>query len=145
MIEASNEALETAQRVKASMWARDRTAQALGMTIEAVGVGTSRVRMIVREEMLNGHDSCHGGMIFSLADTAFAYACNSHNPINVAQQCSISFLARAVRGDELAAVAQERHRGKRSGLYDVTVSKADGTVVALFRGTSAQLQGLNVE
>lgn len=118
------------------MFERDRAAQAMGITVEEVRMGFARCGMTVREDMLNGHDIAHGGFIFGLADTAFAYACNSRNQVNVALQCTISFAAPGRAGDRLTAVAEEKTRSNRTGTYDVAVSGADGTVLALFRGTS---------
>lgn len=133
-----------AERVKAAMSGQDRAAGWMGMTVGEVRAGYARVDLQVRPEMLNGHGLCHGGVIFTLADTAFAYACNSHNPVAVALQCSITFSAPARAGDRLNAVAQERTRAARTGVYDVTVSNDGGTVVALFRGNSYQVKGTNV-
>ena len=118
------------------MYERDRAAAWTGVALEEVRFGYARCGMAVREEMLNGHDVCHGGFVFLLADTAFAYACNSRNDTHVALNCSISFTAAARGGDVLTAVAEERTRGKRTGTYDVTVFGPKGDVVALFRGTS---------
>ncbi len=123
------EALQLAQDAAKAMWSRDHAAQALGMAIAEVTPGTSRLTMPVRQDMVNGHAICHGGMIFTLADTAFAYACN------------IDFLAPAHLGDSLVAVAVERVQSGRSGVYDVTVSTAAGKTVALFRGKSARIKG----
>ena len=126
-----------ATAVGEAMFARDSASQALGMTIEEVGPGSARVRMTVRDDMLNGHGSCHGGIVFALADSAFAFACNSHDVVTVAAGCSIEFLAPAHEGDELVAVAEERFREGRNGVYDVEVRRADGALVATFRGRSA--------
>jgi acyl-CoA thioesterase len=125
----------------AALFARDTAAQSLGMRIAAVSPGRARVTMGVRADMLNGHGSCHGGLIFALADTAFAFACNSHNERTVAAAASIDFLAAAQRGDELSAEAQELWRSRRSGIYEVTVSNQDGARVALFRGRSHRTDG----
>jgi phenylacetic acid degradation protein PaaD len=121
-----------------AMWARDRASQALGMTLEEVRPGYARLTMRVRPDMLNGHDLCHGGLLFALADSAFAFACNSYGVVTLAAGCSIEFLAPAREGDELAAVAEERVREGRSGVYDVDVRLADGTLLASFRGRSAE-------
>jgi acyl-CoA thioesterase len=123
------------------MFARDHTARALGITVEAIGPGFARCRMTVRQDMVNGHDTCHGGLTFTLADTAFAYACNACNRATVALGAEISFLAPARRGDVLIASARERSRAGRTGVYDVEVTRADGTMVALFRGTSYETRG----
>lgn len=100
--------------------------------------------MTVGDTMLNGHGICHGGFIFSLADTAFAYACNSHNELTVAQHCSIDFVRPARAGEQLTATAREVMRRPRSGVYDVTVCGADGAPVALFRGLSRSRPGTAV-
>jgi acyl-CoA thioesterase len=120
------------------MWADDRASQAMGMAIEAVAPGSARLSMTVAAHMVNGHGLCHGGYIFALADSAFAFACNSRNEKSVAQHCSISFLRPARLGMRLVAVAQERTRAGRSGIYDVSVT-ADGDVIAEFRGASRSL------
>ena len=135
------ESQQLAQDAATAMWARDHAAQALGMAIAEVAPGSSRLTMAVRQDMVNGHAICHGGMLFALADTAFAYACNSYNRNTVASACSIDFLAPAHLGDSLVAVAVERAQGKRSGVYDVSVSTTAGKTVALFRGKSARIQG----
>jgi acyl-CoA thioesterase len=96
--------------------------------------------MLVREDMLNGHSACHGGLIFSLADSAFAFSCNSHGGAVVAAAASIDFLAPAHGGDELTAVAVERWRSKRNGVYEVTVANQRGETIALFRGRSHQVR-----
>lgn len=127
----------TAAAVGEAMYARDTASQALGMTLEEVRPGYARLRMRVRADMLNGHGSCHGGLVFALADSAFAFACNSHDVVTVAAGCSIEFLAATHEGDELVAVAEERFREGRNGVYDVEVRRADGALVATFRGRSA--------
>jgi acyl-CoA thioesterase len=125
-----------AEAVRAQMYARDHAAQALGITVEAIGPGFARCRMVVRQDMVNGHATCHGGLTFTLADAAFAYACNACNRATVAQGAQISFIAPARLGEVLVASAHEQSRAGRIGIYDVEVAKDDGTVVALFRGTS---------
>ena len=102
----------TAEAVRAQMYGRDHAAQALGITVEAIGPGSAVCRMAVREDMLNGHATCHGGLIFTLADTAFAYACNAGNRATVALACQISYIAPARTGDVLTADAPrtESHR-----------------------------------
>lgn len=126
-----------AGRVGEAMWARDTASQALGMTLEEMRPGYARLRMTVRGNMLNGHGTCHGGLVFALADSAFAFACNSRDVVTVAAGCSIEFLAPSREGDELVAVAQERSLEGRNGVYDVDVTRPDGSVVATFRGRSA--------
>jgi acyl-CoA thioesterase len=130
-----------AEAVRVGMFARDHTSQALGITVEAVGPGFARCRMTVRRDMINGHDTCHGGLTFTLADTAFAYACNACNRSTVALGAEISFLAPARLGDVLIATARERSRASRTGVYDVEVTRVDATMVALFRGTSYETRG----
>jgi acyl-CoA thioesterase len=132
---------QIAEAARDAMWAEDRASQALGMAVIAVGPGRATLRMTVRPEMCNGHHVCHGGMIFSLADSAFAFACNSHNKVTVAVNCAVAFVAPAREGDVLFAEAVERHRGRRSGIYDVTVTGAHGRLIALFRGHSVQVHG----
>jgi len=135
------EAQQLAQNAANAMWSRDHAAQALGMAIAEVAPGTSRLTMHVRQDMVNGHAICHGGMLFALADTAFAYACNSYNRNTVASACSIDFLAPVHLGDSLVAEAVERSQSGRTGVYDVTVSTSAGKTVALFRGKSARIHG----
>lgn len=130
-----------AEAVGKAMYARDRAAQALGITLEAIGPGFARMAMVVREDMLNGHDICHGGMTFALADTAFAYACNAFNEVTVASSCDITFTAPARRDDRLTAEAVEQSRSGRTGVYDITVTNQDGRKLALFRGRAYRLGG----
>ena len=130
-----------AEAVAEAMWARDRAARALGMRIDSVGPGRATLSMPVRGDMVNGHHICHGGLIFALADTAFAYACNAHNRSTVALGCQISFIAPARAGDVLVAAAREQSRGARTGVYDVEVRRADGAIVALFRGQAYEVRG----
>jgi acyl-CoA thioesterase len=118
------------------MWAADDASRRLGMELEELGDGHARVRMTVVEWMLNGHRICHGGLVFSLADSAFALACNSGDDAAVAAACDVVFVAPAQLGDVLVAEAHARTRFGRSGIYDVTVRRTDGTVVAEFRGHS---------
>ena len=119
----------------AAMWAGDAASQGLGMVIEDVDTGTARLSMPVTAAMLNGHGICHGGFVFALADSAFAYACNSYGYAAVASHCAITYLRPCPAGATLTAVATEQAREGRSGLYDVAVS-AGGVVVAEFRGHS---------
>ena len=119
------------------MWAADAASRALGMQLVSVTPGASTVSMVVREDMVNGWDLCHGGLIAALADSAFALACNSHGGVVVAAGFDIIFLEPGRLGDELVATAQERALRGRSGVYDVTVVRAvDSTPVAEFRGRS---------
>lgn len=130
-----------AEAVARRMLSDDQASQSMGMHIVATGAGYSRVRMTIREDMLNGHSTCHGGIIFSLADSAFAFACNSYNHATVAQSCVIDFLAPGRLGDELTAEAVEQAVAGRSGVYDVTVSNQKGERIALFRGRSRRIPG----
>jgi acyl-CoA thioesterase len=132
---------QVAERVAVEMFARDSASQSLGMQVKEVRPGYARLTLIVRPDMLNGHAICHGGIIFSLADSAFAFACNSHNQNTVASGCSIDFLAPAKAGDELSAEAVERALLGRIGVYDVTVTNAEGRTIALFRGRSYRVTG----
>jgi acyl-CoA thioesterase len=130
-------AAETAAR---ALFANDRASQNLGMDLVAVEVGVASVNMAVRPDMTNGHGICHGGYIFALADSAFAFACNSRGHATVAAAVTIDFLLPAQVGDVLTAVAKERWLGGRSGLYDLSVTRADGTVIAHARGRSHRLR-----
>jgi acyl-CoA thioesterase len=135
---------DAAQIARASadaMWADDRASRAMGMRVEEVGPGLAVLSMTVVESMANGHGSCHGGYIFSLADSAFAFACNSHGQRHVAQQCQIAYVAPAHVGMRLIAEARERYRGGRSGIYDVTVRTEAGEAIAEFRGHSRSIPG----
>lgn len=123
------------------MYARDLCSQALGITLDEIQPGYARMSMTVRDDMTNGHGIAHGGMMFTLADAAFAYACNAYNHNAVASSCDITFLAAAKAGDRLTAVAEERHLKGRSGVYDVTVINQSGETIALFRGRSRRIQG----
>jgi acyl-CoA thioesterase len=130
-----------AQRSAAAMYEADRASRHLGIRIEEVGPGRATARMRVADTMLNGHDICHGGYVFLLADTAFAFACNTYGVVTVASACDVVFVGPARLGDELIAEAAERRRFGRSGVYDVTVRRADGAVLAEFRGHSRALPG----
>jgi acyl-CoA thioesterase len=124
------------------MLARDQHAYAMGIKLGEVREGRATLTMTVREEMTNGHEIAHGGAIFSLADTAFACASNSRNEANVALQCSISFTKAARLGDQLTAVADERTASRgRTSAYDITVTRDDGTLIALFRGVAYRVKG----
>ena len=128
-----------AERSAAAMYEADLASRHLGIQIDQVAPGQATARMVVSDTMINGHNICHGGYVFLLADTAFAFACNTHGPTTVAAACDIAFLAPAHLGDELTAQATERHRAGRSGIYDVTVRLPDTTVIAEFRGHSRTL------
>jgi acyl-CoA thioesterase len=117
--------------------AADPACLALGITLEEVGAGRARLRMRITPDMVNGHGLAHGGYLFLLADAAFAYACNSHGPLTLAHSAQVTFLRPARAGDELVAEATERARYGRNGLYDVTVRRPAGEIIAEFRGQSA--------
>jgi acyl-CoA thioesterase len=126
------------------MFAADRASRGLGMRLLAIGAGTARLQMTVREDMLNGHEICHGGFITTLADSAFAFACNSNNQVTVASGLTVEFLAPARSGDVLTADASEVSRGGRTGIYDMVVTNQHGARIALVRGRSAALKGRTV-
>jgi acyl-CoA thioesterase len=130
-----------ARRVADALLQREGTGPAWGVVIDEARVGYARVRMTIRDDMLNGHRSAHGGIIFSLADTAFAYACNARNEMTVAQSATIAFLAPAASGDVLVAEAREASRAGRSGVYQVKVTTADGRTIAEFTGLSRTIGG----
>jgi acyl-CoA thioesterase len=123
------------------MWADDAASRGLGIELISVGPGRSEVAMTVAERHVNGHNICHGGFIFTLSDSAFAFACNTYNQRTVAQHCAITFLVAGKLGDRLTARAVERQRGGRSGIYDITVTRQDGKVIAEFRGHSRTIEG----
>jgi acyl-CoA thioesterase len=133
------------ERVAAAMLAHDSATRSLGMHVESVGEGAATVTMTVRADMLNGHASCHGGFIFALADSAFAFACNSDNQRTVAAGCQIDYLRPAQQDDVLRAVAVARAVGSRLGVFDVEVSNQHGKAVALFRGKSSRIGGQVVD
>ncbi len=128
--------LAMAKRCAEKMWASDSASKALGMEIDIREAGSATARMLVREDMVNGFDVCHGGLLFALADSAFAFACNAYNRVTVAGSASIEFLRPAMLGDALLAHATEDYRGRRSGYYTVRVDNQDGQAVALFHGRS---------
>ncbi|MES2149023.1 MAG: hydroxyphenylacetyl-CoA thioesterase PaaI [Pseudomonadota bacterium] len=128
-----------------TMFERDPASQALGMLLAEIRPGYARMTMPVRADMLNGHRTCHGGYIFMLADSAFAFACNSHNHNTVGAGCSIDYLAPGREGDLLSAEAREQALAGKTGVYDVTVSNQDGLLVALMRGKSHRVTGLVAE
>jgi acyl-CoA thioesterase len=139
--DASPDAQVLAERVANGMFARDQASRGLGMRIVRVAPGYAQLSMMVRADMLNGHAICHGGFVFTLADSAFAFACNSYNENTVASGCSIEFLAATREGDALTATARERALVGRSGVYDIDVTNQDGTTVAVFRGKSTRIKG----
>ncbi|MEE4145338.1 MAG: hydroxyphenylacetyl-CoA thioesterase PaaI [Halieaceae bacterium] len=136
---------QLAQASAAAMWAGDRAARALDMKIEEIAPGSATLSMSVREDMVNGHAICHGGYIFTLADTAFAYACNSQNHNAVAAGARIEFIAPGKLGDRLTATARQVVQGGRTGVYDVVVRNQEGGQVALFRGNSHRIGGALVD
>ena len=142
---APAEAQALAERVAAAMYARDAASQAMGMTIAGIGPGHAELAMTVRADMLNGHAICHGGFIFTLADSAFAFACNSYNLSTVASGCTIDFIAPAREGDVLTAVARERSASGRTGVYDIEVANQRGEPIAFFRGKSYRIKGHVIE
>jgi acyl-CoA thioesterase len=134
-------AQQRAERAANALFERDRASQALGMRITGVRPGWARVVMRVRPDMVNGHQLCHGGIVFALADSAFAFACNSHNDSTVAAAASIDFLAAAREDDELTAEASELWRSRRNGIYEIIVCNQHGERIALFRGRSYRVDG----
>ena len=132
---------QRAEAVGHAMLADDRATNHLGIELLDISPGRARMRMRVRREFTNGHGICHGGYIFLLADSPFAFACNSHNQRAVAAGCSIEFLAPAHEGDELTAEGAEQYAAGRSGIYDMRVTNQDGRLIALFRGKSATIKG----
>ena len=125
-----------------TMYERDPASQALGMTLDAIRPGYARMSMPVRADMLNGHGTCHGGYIFMLADSAFAFACNSHNLNTVGAGCTIDYLAPGRAGDVLVAEALEQALAGKTGVYDIVVSNQEGRKIALFRGKSHRVSGM---
>ena len=132
-------ALELAHACAEQMLADDHSSQHLGTQMRILEPGVAEMRMTVRPTMVNGHNVCHGGYIFTLADSAFAFACNCYDDVTVAAGASIDFIVMAQLGDELTAVAREVHRGRRTGVYQVDVRNQDQQLVAVFRGRSASL------
>ncbi|SEW31255.1 acyl-CoA thioesterase [Aliiroseovarius sediminilitoris] len=136
---------DRAERAAKAMWDDDPASQGLGMSLDRIGPGHAVISMKVRGNMVNGHGICHGGFIFTLADSAFAFACNSYNHCVVAQHNSITYLMPGKLGELLTATASETSRTGRSGIYDVTVTGEDGRNVALFRGHSRQISGTHFD
>lgn len=139
MTEPSPQSL--ADRVREGMFAKDRACQGLGMQVLEVGPGRATAQMAVRGDMLNGHAICHGGFVATLADSAFAYACNSYNELTLASSFSVDFVAPARLGDLLTARCAEVSRAGRTGVYDAEVVNQRGERVAVFRGRSYTLKG----
>ena len=136
---------DRARRSAEAMWEQDSASQWIGMTLDTVGPGEAVTSLTVAEHHCNGHGICHGGVIFTLADSAFAFACNSYNQATVAQQNSITFVAPGREGDLLRATAEEVVRSGRSGVYDVTVRNQNNEVIAVMRGNSRQISGTHFE
>jgi acyl-CoA thioesterase len=132
---------ELARATAQAMFNADACSQALGFELLEVQPGRARMRMTVRPDFLNGHDICHGGLIFTLADSTFAFACNSYNINTVASGCSIEFLRPVHGGDVLTAEAVEQVLSGRNGIYDIRVTNRAGETVAMFRGKSAHIKG----
>ena len=124
-----------------AMWRDDASSQGLGMRLEHVAPGQARLSFTVRGDMVNGHKICHGGYIFTLADSAFAFACNTYNQRTVAQHCSVTFLAPAYLGERLTATASETSKQGRGGIYDIDVVNEKGERIAIFRGHSRTVKG----
>lgn len=140
-MDAKLDAQELARACADAMWVEDAASRGLGMQLVSIGPGQAELTMMVSERMVNGHNICHGGFIFTLADSAFAFSCNTYNQRTVAQHCAVTFIVSARLGDRLTARAVERHRRGRSGIYDITVTRQDGTVIAEFRGHSRTIEG----
>jgi acyl-CoA thioesterase len=130
-----------AEAAAAALYPRDRASHALGIRLLQVGPGSASMQMVVREDMANVHDTCHGGLIFTLADSTFAYACNSHNKNAVAVTCLIEYMRPAYAGELLTATGREQGLEGRNGVYDIRVENQKGELVALFRGKSTQING----
>ena len=130
-----------AEATRDAMWQDDRASRSLGMQVVAVGPGRATLTMTVREDMLNGHDICHGGFVTLLADSTFAYACNAYNEVTVAAGFDVNLIAAAHLGDVLTAAGAEVSRSGRTGVYDITVHNQRGEPVAVFRGRSYTMKG----
>ena len=135
------DAQAVAEATRDAMWKDDRASKMLGMQVLAIGPGTATTAMTVREDMLNGHDICHGGLVTTLADSAFAFACNSYNEITVAAGFDVNLVAPAHLGDRLTAVARELSKAGRTAVYDIVVANQRGETVAAFRGRSYTMKG----
>jgi acyl-CoA thioesterase len=138
-------AQDLAERAGRTMYDADKASQGLGMELVSVGPGTAVMTMTVRDTMVNGHGICHGGYMFLLADSTFAFACNSYNERTVAAHCDISFVKAVRLGDVLTATGREAWRQGRNGIYDMTVTDQNGETVAVFRGRSRTIGGAVVE
>ena len=132
---------QLAEHVRSAMFANDGASQALGMQVTAISPTSATVTMAVRADMLNGHATCHGGFITTLADSAFAFACNAGNEMTVASGLAVDFVAPGRPGDVLVAEAKELSQAGRTGVYDVTIRNQQGQLIALFRGKSYSMKG----
>lgn len=132
---------ERAEKAAAIMWENDRASPWIGMRLDTIDEGRSKMSLVVQDHHVNGHDICHGGIIFTLADSAFAFACNSRNQNTVAQHNSITYISPSKLGDTLTADAKEVSLSGRSGIYDVTVTNQNNDVIAEFRGCSRAIRG----
>ena len=133
------QANDIAKKAVDIMLSTDRASATLGIALKSVASGRAELSMTIQSNMVNGHNIAHGGIIFSLADTAFACACNSYNIVNVAASCHINFVRPSLLGDKLTAIATEQSRGARTGVYDVKVLNSSGKLIAVFRGQSMSL------
>ena len=140
----AHDAHAIAEAVKLGMFMDDAASRGLGMHIDAIGPGNARISMTVRPDMLNGFKICHGGFITTLADSAFAFACNSYNEVTVASGIVVDFLAPAHEGDRLTAECHEVARTGRTGVYDIKVTDQDGKTVMVMRGRSHTIKGKQV-
>jgi acyl-CoA thioesterase len=132
---------QLAEMVRDAMWVGDHATKMLGMAITEVGPGRAVIQMTVRQDMLNGHAICHGGLVTTLADSAFAFACNSYNELTVASGFTVDLLAPGRLGDQLTATAKEVSKAGRTGVYDIEVSNQRGERIAIFRGRSYTMRG----
>ena len=135
---------QLAEACAAAMWSSDATSQRLGMVIEHIAPGEATLSMAITGFMLNGHGLAHGGFVFALADSAFAFACNGYNQLTVGHQAAITYMAPGRKGDRLVATAREVHRAGRNGIYDVHVTNDRGEPVAEFRGHSRTVKGTHL-
>jgi acyl-CoA thioesterase len=134
-------AQQVAEAARDAMWRDDRASKSLGMEVLAVGPGSATLAMTVRDDMLNGHEICHGGLVTTLADSAFAFACNAYNEVTVAAGFDVNLISAARLGDRLTAVAVEVAKAGRTGVYDIAVKNQRGEAVAAFRGRSYTMKG----
>ena len=137
-------AQQLAEACAKAMWAQDAASQGLDMKLEHVAPGEATLSMTITARMANGHNNCHGGYIFTLADSAFAFACNAYNQLTVGHQAAITYIAPASVGDCLTATCRELHRKGRGGIYDVKVTNQHGEHVAEFRGHCRTVKGVHV-